>query len=52
MVADMCAIHMFYTCNTPKTSHMYYKCGTPGHVADNYILYILLQIINLYHEPK
>ncbi len=33
-VADTCVIHMFYTCNTPKTPHMYYRCGTIAHVGN------------------
>ncbi len=32
-VADTCVIHMFYTCNKPKTPHMYY---TVGHVLTLY----------------
>ncbi len=34
-IADTCIIHMFYTCNTPKTLHMYYRCGTIGYIGGN-----------------
>ncbi len=33
-VADICVIHMFYTCcNAHKTPEMHYICGIIGHVA-------------------
>ncbi len=46
-VANTCIIHMFYTCNIPKTLHMYYRCSTISPVfTDKYTLY------SLFRKPK